>query len=483
MNELFYGEFYGFDSPPFHTTPDSSVLFATETHHQAIGAIEYGIASGKGFIVITGEVGVGKTTVLRSCIDRLDAGKTKVIYVFNPDLKPSELYQTILDDFDESASGGKQLTNPLHRVQRALLKAHGARQQVILAIDEAQNMPEATLEALRMLSNFETARSKLLQIILVGQPELEVILAKHSMRQLTQRIAVRARIRALSWRQSCRYIRHRIQCAGRTTTAPLFTKPALWYLAFRSKGIPRTINISCDNALISGYGAAAERISLQLVYESCRSLGTQKRLGYVGALAAVVLLTVPIMAAGVFRAGFGAGFSTPLSVTNTPPRVATTPNDTAAVAALVTAAPAMPAQAPAVATAAPAMPAQAPAVATAAPAPIAPVSTPPVSTGPAGSDPAATLPAATSVAAAAAPIAAEPTRSDAPVSKEQPSFWKWRVRRGDTLAKLCRNTYGQCDPDAMQGIYDYNPELRSDHTLRVGQIIVMPERSAASGSD
>ena len=190
MSETYYGRFYGFDSPPFHITPDPSLLFATETHQQALGAIEYGIAAAKGFIVITGEVGVGKTTVLRVCLDRLEPSKNKIIYLFNPALTIAELYATLLEGLDVSLHTDHNPADTLRRLQQALLAMHEAGTQVILAVDEAQNMPEQTLESLRILSNLETAKSKLLQIILVGQPELEAALAKHSLRP--SRNAVRA---------------------------------------------------------------------------------------------------------------------------------------------------------------------------------------------------------------------------------------------------------------------------------------------------
>ena len=491
MNELFYGGFYGFEAAPFHTTPDASLLFATETHQQALGSIEYGISSGKGFIVITGEVGVGKTTVLRTCLDRLDVQKTHVIYIFNPDLNPGDLYQTILDELGTPPADRRTPTNPLHRLQRALLDAYADRQQVILAIDEAQNMPEATLEALRMLTNFETSRSKLIQIVLVGQPELEAILAKHSMRQLTQRIAVRARIRALTWRQSCRYIKHRVQCAGRTTTVPLFTLPALWYLAFRSKGIPRSINISCDNALISGYGAAAKRIPLKLAYDACQSLGQDRRSGRNAALATAGLLLAMILAVGVFRGRFvdlnrsdvaSPGVASP--GVGSPGVVTPAQNASGAVTGAL-AADNGASRKDAQGSVDPVAPAQ---IADGTPPPASPstAATDDTTAGaPAAADPATTtvILASSAPSTAAVPGTTEDSAADPQVSKDSHSFWKWRVRRGDTLRKLCRATYGECDPDALRAIYASNPELQPNHSLRVGQVIVMPEQITARASD
>jgi general secretion pathway protein A len=298
MNETFYGGFYGFESAPFHVTPDPTLLFPTETHRAALGAIEYGIQAGKGFIAVTGEVGVGKTTVLRVCLDGLDASKYKIIYLFSPALTTAELYATILEDFDVTLPSTSNTGDMLRVLQRTLLAIHQSGMQVVLAVDEAQQMPEATLESLRILSNLETEKSKLLQIILVGQPELDQVLAKHSMRQLAQRIAVRARVKSLTFRQSCRYVVHRTRCAGRLASRPLFTTPALLYVAFAAGGIPRTINICCDNALINGYGHAAERITFGIVREACKSMKFRSPLRRVAAGAAVLLVLVGLFATG-----------------------------------------------------------------------------------------------------------------------------------------------------------------------------------------
>jgi general secretion pathway protein A len=321
MNETFYGGFYGFESAPFHVTPDPTLLFPTETHRAALGAIEYGIAAGKGFIAVTGEVGVGKTTVLRVCLDGLDSTKYKIIYLFSPALSTAELYATILEDFDVTLPPTSNATDLLRVLQRTLLAVHESGQQVVLAVDEAQQMPEATLESLRILSNLETDKSKLMQIILVGQPELEAVLAKHSMRQLAQRIAVRARVKSLTFKQSCRYIVHRTRCAGRLATRPLFTTPALLYVAFIAGGIPRTINICCDNALINGYGHAAERINFRIAREACKAMKFRSPLWRAAAVAAALLALVGLIATGntLLRYFYAARAEPAPAVLQTPP--------------------------------------------------------------------------------------------------------------------------------------------------------------------
>jgi len=444
--ETYYGRFYGFDSPPFHITPDPSLLFATETHQQALGAIEYGIASGKGFIVITGEVGVGKTTVLRMCLDRLESSHIKIIYLFNPSLATAELYATILEELDVPVHPGRRPASILHRLQRALLATHKTGKQIVLAIDEAQNMPDQTLESLRILSNFETAKSKLLQIILVGQPELETLLAKHSLRQLAQRVAVRARIKSLTLRQSSRYIEHRSQCAGRAGKRPLFTAPALWYLAVTARGVPRTLNICCDNALINGYGHAAARISLRIARESCRALQFRApfRRVAMSSIAAVMLASI-FFSGDVFLRRFLAapahGAALESAVDDHPAAADLTPEPPAPHLAVETGAEAQATPRPE----------------------------------PARGD--AITPAAPTVVPAAKP--AQTPGDDAAngsASRRNPQpLRQWFVRKGDTLYRACRAAYDLCDEQALRTILAYNPQIAPNAVIRQGMVIIMPE--------
>jgi general secretion pathway protein A len=480
MSETYYGRFYGFNSPPFHITPDPSLLFATETHQQALGAIEYGIASGKGFIVITGEVGVGKTTVLKMCLDRLESSRIKIIYLFNPSLATAELYATILEELDVPVHPGRKPTSILHSLQRALLAAHKAGTQVILAVDEAQNMPEQTLESLRILSNFETAKSKLLQIILAGQPELEAILAKYGLRQLAQRVAVRARIKPLTWRQSCRYIEHRGRCAGRIGKGPLFTSAALWYLAITARGIPRTINICCDNALINGYGYAAERISLSIARESCKALKFRSPFRRVAAIAATtVILICAIFSGNAFLRGFlvepASGTALQSTVGDQQPAVSEVEKGAEAHPPAVVALPSPPAVSLTAATEAVTEPTPEPAethlaleaYAEGPPKPQSDAVQAATITSPIPTTAASAEPASMSSDAAVA----EPSDRDDPQPVRQ-----WFVHRGDTVYKACRAAYGRCDEQALRTILAYNPRIASNGIIKQGMIIIMPER-------
>jgi general secretion pathway protein A len=516
MNETFYGGFYGFEAAPFHITPDPTLLFPTETHRAALGAIEYGIAAGKGFIVVTGEVGVGKTTVLRVCLDGLDPRKIKIIYLFNPALTTAELYATVLEEFDVTLPPTLNMADMLRMLQRTLLATHEAGMQVVLAVDEAQLMPESTLESLRVLSNLETHKSKLLQIILVGQPELEAVLAKHSMRQLAQRISVRARVSSLTFRQSCRYIVHRTRLAGRVSARPLFTTPALLYLAFIAGGIPRTINVCCDNALINGYGHAAERITFGIVREATRSMKFRPlRRATAIAVGLIAVIGLVVVGNALLRHS-DVDDEAPVATQEQPH--ASGPSDTAsspgAAAKLASSKPTEEASPASPADQASAEPGShdtaaasadtAAADSTAAtPPPSAPSDTPngaqqpqgaqgkPAMSAESGGAPAA-VPAEAPASLRpgswapgnAAPIPWIASSGEAASSETRPASkpagpshatTKWIVREGDTVYKACRATYGSCDARTLRAVIADNPNLGRDATIYRGDVLVMPK--------
>jgi general secretion pathway protein A len=446
MTETFYGGFYGLHGAPFHITPDPAMLVGTDTHREALGAVEYGIAAGKGFIVVSGEVGVGKTTVLRAYLDTLDPATTRTIYLFNANLTIAELYREILDGLGGQAPASTDATGLLHLLQLALLEICGKGVRVILVVDEAQNMPDATLEALRILSNLETSTSKLLQILLVGQPELEATLAKHQLRQLRQRVAVRARIKPLTPRQCRRYVRARLQAAGWTGRRPLFTYPALCYLARLSRGIPRTLNICCDNALINGYGEGKRRIGLRLARQATRPLDldppSRVRVSFVvGGWVPLALVCFFALPGNLLSSGTSSDAAPPpvaqLERIDAPAPLAAQPTLPAPIIIeTIAARPAPP-------------PADPPAVATLAP----PLASPPRPV------------AKPALAAAASPAA--------PAAERQ-----WVVAKGDTLQKACRETYGSCSQATMESIYASNPQLGGKSRLMPGDVIKLPPRPA-----
>jgi len=509
--ETYYSSFYGLRSPPFHVTPDASLFFATDTHQQAMAAIEYGVTAEKGFIVVTGEVGVGKTTVLRAVLDRFDSSKSRVIYLFNPDLSVAELYAAILEGLDAGAKPG-EASETLQRVQEALVKFNERGVAVILAVDEAQNMPEETLEHLRVLSNLETMKSKLLQIVLVGQPELDAILRRQSLRQLAQRVAVRAKISRLSFGQSCRYIQHRLTCCGRPIEPPLFSTPALWYLAYRARGIPRSLNIYCDNALINGYGHRAPRLTLRIVREAVKTLQVQSGLSGRGLAWALGALAVAVLTAAFFwnemqskapppaariatitapPAGAGAEGSAPASSASTsgaPATGATAPAAAAVASSPVVAAPekSEPPEAARASAAANAADGAAASAADSAGARVAP-EVAPVEAAPRAdasphadaSPPASALPNVAATPAAAAPGAAAATAAGAAETRPH----TWVVKRGDSIFKACLVTYGHCDSANLKAIFALNPQIRSHWMLWPGDKLVLPAPSEAAAAN
>ena len=247
-----YSRFYGFTTEPFQNTPDLDFLFLSPNHKEALACIEYGIQQRKGFIAVTGEAGVGKTIILRSYLTKVDAQKQKTIYVLNPKLTFDSLLTTILKELSAEPVAGiaAQKLNQLHEV---LIAEYRNDHTVVLIIDEAQHIPIETLESIRMLSNMETATEKLIQMVLVGQPELDALLNRSELRHVRERIALRARIAPLTKTESEEYIDHRLNLVSREPRS-VFSKQALDRIVKSANGIPRRLNILCDAVLITGFG-------------------------------------------------------------------------------------------------------------------------------------------------------------------------------------------------------------------------------------
>ena len=269
-----YLDFYKLNRNPFHITPDPAFLFLTASHQEAAASISYGVAEKKGFIAITGEVGVGKTTILRSYLQGLDPARNKVIYIFNTALSFQQLLKQICLELGIEF-GREDAQDLVNRIFRALVRDYREQLNVLLIIDEAQNMPVDTLERLRMLSNLETSEDKLLQIIMVGQPEFDTKLKLPELRQLNQRIAVRARIEPLSPGESRAYMVHRMMKAS-SFFSQLFTEDAMDAIISRAGGIPRVINILSDNALITGFGYQRNPVGMDIVEEVICDLSGEK---------------------------------------------------------------------------------------------------------------------------------------------------------------------------------------------------------------
>lgn len=270
-----YLNYYNLKKEPFHITPDPEFLYMSPSHKEAMAAIIYGIEQKKGFVTIVGAVGVGKTTILRFYLDNADKERTKIIYVLNARLTFNGLLKTIYEELDLKidTNDTMEMVNKLYHV---LIEEYNKGNTILLVIDEAQNMPIETLEDIRMLSNLETTKEKLIQIVLIGQPEFEENLNNDRLRQLKQRIAIRSTILPLTNDESLDYIKHRIFKAGGHVNT-IFTKQAQNEIVKKAQGIPRVINILCDNSLITGFGYQQRPVSAKVVREVISDIDGKKK--------------------------------------------------------------------------------------------------------------------------------------------------------------------------------------------------------------
>ena len=264
-----YLSFYGLREAPFSPTPDPKFLFQSARHREALAQLIYGVRERKGFIVLTGEIGTGKTTLLRTLLERLDRD-THVAYVHNSALGIEGLLEYVLQDWGVKSTAATHAQR-LFELNEFLIEQHRQGLSPVLVIDEAQNLSVETLEAVRLLSNFETTNQKLMQILLVGQPELRDKLNVPELRQLKQRIGLRCHIAPLSPEETRLYIRHRLRIAG-AADAGIFTDGAIQKIADYSQGTPRVINIVCDHCLLSGYADSKRRIEPSMVQEAIEYL-------------------------------------------------------------------------------------------------------------------------------------------------------------------------------------------------------------------
>jgi general secretion pathway protein A len=263
-----YERFYGLFRPPFTVTPDPSLLYMSRVHREALATMVYGIETRKGFVVCTGEVGTGKTTVVRAFFDQAKSDSFEIIYIFTPQVSPLEMATYICRELDEDDPPSVFAAVP--RLQWKLLEIFESGKTVVLMIDEAQLLPTETLEFLRLLSNFETDREKLIQIVLIGQPELDNTLARRDMRQVNQRVALRARLAPLGLNESIEYIEHRLLASGADELTQILSPSAAWRIAEAAGGIPRAINILADNVLIAGFGTGQRPIGAWLADDAIR---------------------------------------------------------------------------------------------------------------------------------------------------------------------------------------------------------------------
>ena len=252
-----YETFYGFRENPFHLPPDPAYVFMSEPHEEALTHLEYAVQANKGFVVITGEVGAGKTTLMNLLLQRIPQEVVTAV-LSQTQLLPLELLQQVCNEFEiRTAAPGK--AEKLEALQEFLLAQYQAGKRPVLLIDEAQNLPVATLEELRMLSNLTTDKEHLVQMILLGQPNLKDKLQRKGLEQFAQRVTVHYHLRSLGREETAAYIRHRLHVAG-ADNPELFTPQAMDRIFEASGGVPRLINILCDGSLVYGYADGLTRI-------------------------------------------------------------------------------------------------------------------------------------------------------------------------------------------------------------------------------
>jgi general secretion pathway protein A len=314
-----YNAYFGFREKPFKLVPNPEYLFLSRSHEEALAHLNYAISQGDGFVEITGEVGTGKTTLCRAFLESLD-DQTVAAYIFNPKLGPKQLMRSISDEFGVQyrSDDTKDLIDKLNHF---LLQKKHERKKVIIVVDEAQNLSKTVLEQLRLLSNLETNKEKLLQIILVGQPELAAMLDSHELRQIGQRISLRYQISPLTLKETQEYIQYRLNIASQKRL-PLFDPAAIRLIYAYSKGIPRVINIACDRALIAAFGTHQRQVTRRVAQTALSEMANRGRASAVGlmdgrrALALFVLLCA-VTAAFLYRKplsdAFQNRFFTPLA--------------------------------------------------------------------------------------------------------------------------------------------------------------------------
>ena len=300
-----YAEYFGLTERPFSLAPDPRYLYLSDAHREALAHLLYGIGEGGSFVQLTGEVGTGKTTVCRALLEQLPP-EVDVAMIFNPRLTSVELLAAVCDELRVAyPAGTTSLKVLVDTLSQALLDAHARGRRTVLIIDEAQNLRARVLEEIRLLTNLETTKEKLLQVILIGQPELAELLARRNLRQLSQRVTARYHLRSFTEQESQRYVAHRMEIAGQRQ--PIFTKQAVRAAHRLSRGIPRLLNTICDRALLGAYATGQTRVKEAVVRRAAKEvLGTRRGRRWLTATATAVLLvaagsTIALIATGGLR--------------------------------------------------------------------------------------------------------------------------------------------------------------------------------------
>jgi general secretion pathway protein A len=469
-----YQAFFGLREKPFNLTPDPKFLYLNASYREALASLHYAIAERKGFAALVGEAGTGKTTLLRRLLSELPRD-TRSVLVINPAVGFEELLRFILTDLGRPPTPGTSKLQMTEALNAELLDTLARGGNVVVLIDEAQDLTIPVLEELRLLSNLETAKEKILQLVLAGQPELEIMLARPEIRQLRQRIAVNAHLRPLGRREVQAFVAARIAAAGGDERG-LFRPAALYRLWRFSRGVPRLVNVACDNALVTAYAAGKRAVGWKAMGEAVRDLTPAQvprrsrmpifRLGTVTAAAI-------LGAGGAFAVSHLSSASSPapaVQVAAAPPPhpVAPPAAPEPQAVAVVNAPPPVTNVAPQPDPGAASDPAVPPPVAAVAAAPLdAPPEPVPVPES-VGHDaaPATIAAAVVSNSGGSEPPSSEPADID--------GYRYVRVERGDTITALAQRHYGYVTPEIIAAIQDANPALRNPDVIAIGGTLVLP---------
>jgi len=462
-----YLDYYELTKEPFYITPDPAFLFLSESHKQAMANIVYGIGMKKGLMLIIGDIGVGKTMVAQALLARSDSEYLKTIFIDNADISFSDLLHVICRQLGLATDDNlSQMLSALHQF---LLDEDKEERTVALFIDDAHSMPVETLDNLVVLSNLETKDRKLLQIALIGQPKLDTLLNKNELRHIKQRVAIRATISSLNPSESLAYIEHRLEKAGAKDSSA-FTKTALKRIIKEAKGVPRIINVLCDNALVTGFGRQTKSVTSEVADEAIRDLMGSKRYTcfkyfrwQTGALAGLMCISIVSFAA--FHSGYFPSIRPQKQTYNeNNPQTANQPASTLPTS-----------QSIATQTKSPPNPSTVPQEVALkqtnmvrAPGQVTPQ--PPHER---------TVPKTNTVSAQTQATPRPSPKSTPPKAKVERTkkMVKIKVEQGDSFIQLIKNFYGRTDKELLAFIKSKNSHIQDIHNLRQGYILFFPSAS------